>query len=205
MMVMSFRVIPLPSRALTRLLLCSEIDGCDGFEEIVAWPQLALDEHSITRNAPHCPALSSHSQKRYARPSRNPENLVGLQAQSPPRMLHAVIDRQFRIRGAAGPIHRLQEKMPKVERTELIGVETLLWKDQFQFLAGLLNKPCAGLWPYATPIQARWRRNRPIRFDRNFKPVRVKCVDQRRVHLQQRFAARANHKPLALRCFNRTL
>ena len=117
--------------------------------------------------------------REFALPSRNPENLVCLQAQSPLRMLHAVGDRQFRIREEAGPIHRLQEKMPKVEQTELIGVETLLWKHQFQFLASSLKEACAGLWTYANPIQTRWRRDRPICFDRNFKPARMECVNQR--------------------------
>ena len=69
--------------------------------------------------------------------------------------------------------------MLKTERTELIGVETLLWKHQFQFLAGSLHEAGAGLRAYANPIKTRWRRNRPIRFDRNLKPARVECVNQR--------------------------
>jgi hypothetical protein len=92
-------------------------------------------------------------------------------------MPHAVGDRQFRIRGAGGPTHRLQEKMPKVEQTELIRVETLLWKQQFQFRAGSLNEAGAGLWTCSNPIQTCWRHNRPIRFHRNFKPARVECVN----------------------------
>jgi len=66
---------------------------------------------------------------------RNPEVLVGLQAQPPRWMLLAVVDCALRVALTIQTIHRLQKKMSKAESFESFWHRTLLREDQLQLIS----------------------------------------------------------------------
>ena len=96
-----------------------------------------------------------------------------------------------------GPSIGCKKKCLKPQPLKLHWDRTHLRINQLQLVSAALHQSCASLGAHANPVQSRRRRNRSIGFHRNLKSARMQRLNQGRIHLQQRLAARANHKPLA--------
>ena len=120
-----------------------------------------------------------------------------LQAEAPLRMGLAVADCQFGVREAGRAVHGLQKEIAERESREFFRVGARLRKDQLQFVAGALNEFCIGLWADADPVQALRGGDGAVGFYGDFKIYGVQRIDQRRIELQQGFAACADDEGLS--------
>ena len=82
--------------------------------------------------------------------------------------------------------------MLEIQRREALGWRVSLRIHELQLIAATLYDFRFRLGADADPVKARRRFDGAIALDANFKSSRVQCVDQRRIDLQQRFAAGAN-------------
>jgi hypothetical protein len=103
-------------------------------------------------------------------------------------MLKAVFDCPLLVLFCVSAIERLQEVVSKIQVFEPLRVNLVLWKYQFQFVAGVQNNFGMGLWANTNPIQAPRRLNGAVGFNRNFKAIIVKLINQSRVELEQGFS-----------------
>ena len=126
---------------------------------------------------------------------RNPEQLMGLQAEPPPRVIKTVLQRQSGIDLSLGTVHRLQEKLLKIEVSKALRLGAGLGKDQFQFTTLPESKGRAGLGTDTDPIDARRRKQRAVCLNGNLKTLGVQGVNQRGIKLEQGLAACTHHKP----------
>src|SRR3989442_221483 len=106
-------------------------------------------------------------------------------------MRETIAHRKTRILIALRPVHRLQKKMLEGERLELFRPGVGLRIDELQFVAGKKHYFRASLWADADPVDSARRQFRAVGLDRDLELLRVESVDECRVHLQQRLAARA--------------
>ena len=87
-------------------------------------------------------------------------------------MLHAIPERELRIRRAIRPIHRLQKKIPERQPAKIPRIGPRLRIHQLQLVSALLHQQSAGLGAHAYPVETVRSLNRPIRLDGNFKIAR---------------------------------
>ncbi len=120
--------------------------------------------------------------------------LVGLNAQSPPRVGQAVIHREDGICRLIWPIHRLEPKVLEGQVLEPIWQGLCLRKDQLQLLPRNLKDRRTGLWADADPIDASGCRYRSVGFHGDFEPPGVERLNERRIKLHQWLATCANHQ-----------
>ena len=66
---------------------------------------------------------------------RDPEQLMRLQAQSPPRVSKTILQRQLGIALPLRTIHWLQEKLLEIEVSKELRLHTGLGENKFQFAA----------------------------------------------------------------------
>jgi len=128
---------------------------------------------------------------------RYSKQLMRLQAQSPARMIEAILEGGLRVGVAEGAVHGLQEKVAELERLELGRVGTGLRINQLQLVAGALHERGAGFGADAGPVDAGRSRDGSVGFDSNLKAAGVKSVDERGVELKQRLTAGADHESTA--------
>jgi hypothetical protein len=100
-----------------------------------------------------------------------------LQAESPVWMGKTILYREFRIPLAFRAVHRLEQKVMKVEIFEAHRVYPLLGKDQFEFMSGAKNELSVGFRADADPIDAWWRHLGAIGLDCNLKFMVMQRVD----------------------------
>src|SRR4051794_24388264 len=125
---------------------------------------------------------------------RNAEKLMRLQAESPARMRKAVRERRASVGLTQGPVHRLEEEMPEVERGVPLGLGALLRVYQLELVARAHSERRLCLRAHAYPVELGRRIHRAIGLDRDFEPRRVQCPDQRRIELKERLASGADHE-----------
>src|SRR5262245_27141458 len=90
--------------------------------------------------------------RRPAWESRDVQELVGLQAQPPLRVLQAVTNRQLRVPFHVRAVHRLQEEVAEVVPLELPRVRAGLGEDELQFVPGPEHQLGPGLGADADPV-----------------------------------------------------
>src|SRR5207247_747364 len=73
-----------------------------------------------------------------------PEQLVGLQAQSPTGISEAVCDGSARVIDDLRSVHRLQKKVLEVERFERLRRRAILRKDELELITARNREWCAG-------------------------------------------------------------
>lgn len=99
----------------------------------------------------------------------NAEHFVGLKAQSPLRMLKAVLHRLRRVQGPIGAIHRLQEEMLEREVLEQVGTSPLLRKHELEFIPSSQRKICPRLRTHADPVKIGGGRFRAVCLNRHLE------------------------------------
>ncbi len=67
---------------------------------------------------------------------RNAQELVGLQAQAPLRVLKTVAQGELCIPGTCWVIQGLQEKMAEIEILEALWLSPCLWENQLELVSG---------------------------------------------------------------------
>ena len=125
---------------------------------------------------------------------RNPEQLMRLQAKSPPRVSKTVLQRQLGIAFSLRTIHRLQEKLLEIEVSKELRLGTVLGKDELQFTALPEGEGRASLGTDTDPVNARWRKQRSICLNSNLKSFCMQGLNKRRIKLEQGFAACTHDK-----------
>jgi hypothetical protein len=96
------------------------------------------------------------------------------------------------VAAAVGTIHRLNREMLEGEMFELLRCQPVLRHDELQLVAVHKLQRRPGLRADADPIETGRRFHRAVGLDGDGEPALVKRVDQRRVDLQERLAARAD-------------
>src|SRR5690348_11257956 len=86
--------------------------------------------------------------------SSDPDGLVCLQAEPPPRMVEAIADRACGILGDIRTVHRLQREALEGEIGEAFRLGANLRIDQLQFVATPQHEPAARFRANANPIQS---------------------------------------------------
>src|SRR4051794_13737167 len=86
--------------------------------------------------------------------SRDPENLVRLQAQAPPWVGFAVSNCQLSICRRVRAIHGLQQEMVEFQVLIQVWLGTTLREHELQFVATVNLQRCPRLWAHADPINA---------------------------------------------------
>jgi len=99
-------------------------------------------------------------------------------------MRHAICDREFRIRAAAGAVHWLQKEMLETQRKKLIRIKCRLRVYKFQFVSAALHQRSVGFGAYADPIQTCRGGNGSIGLDCNFEVARMQRCNDRRIDLE---------------------
>src|SRR5690349_9949447 len=127
-------------------------------------------------------------------PLGNAEEFVGLQTQSPSRMLQAVLNGQLSVSLAIGTVHRLQEKMLEGKALKLFRIDSRLREDEFQFIASPEEQLRSCLGTHTDPIEPRWRQPCTVRLDGDFEGEFVEHIDKFLVQLEERFAAGADNQ-----------
>ena len=130
---------------------------------------------------------------------------MGLETESPPRVLAAVACGELSVLLDVGAVHGLQEEVIEVEPLEFRRRDAVLREDELQLVAGALPDRGAGFRAHADPVESRWSLERAVRFDGNLEAEVVETVDQRRIELQEWLTAcdhnealrRSVAKPLA--------
>src|SRR5579863_9194857 len=117
---------------------------------------------------------------------------MGLQAETPLRVVEAVANRLLRIGDAAGAVHGLQKEVAEGELGQLRGVNSLLGKDQLELITGVLHEWRAGFWADANPVQRVGGVHGSVGLHSDLELARVQSLDERLVELEQRFAAGAD-------------
>jgi hypothetical protein len=123
---------------------------------------------------------------------------MGLEAKPPARVIETIGNGRGRIRGKVIAVHRLQPKMREGEVAQAIRRQALLRKNKLQLGTRIRNKRRPRLGADAKPVEAMRRSERAVGFDGGVKTSRMDRADQRRVELQQRFAAGENHEAVRL-------
>ena len=142
--------------------------------------------------------LGGHGRGVIEEGSRDAEHLVGLQAESPPRMVEAVLHGQLGGDGAVGSVHRLQEEVREVEVLVALRRCVVLGEHELELVAARHDRLGVGLWRHAHPVDSGGHLDRPVRLDRDLEAVCVERVDECDVELQERFAAGAHDVGSAL-------
>ncbi len=124
---------------------------------------------------------------------------MGLQAESPTRMIETVLQRQLGIALSLRTIHWLQEKLLKIELIKALWLGTGLGKDELQFAAMPEGEGRASLGTDTDPIDTRRRKQRSICLNRNLEAFCVQGVNKRSIKLEQGFAACTHDKPNTVR------
>ena len=114
---------------------------------------------------------------------------MGLQAQAPLRVLHAVLDGLFGVGQAGGAVHGLQEEVLEVQVFEARGQGVGLGVDQLEFVAAFDDDRRGAFGADADPVDAGRRLDGAVGFDGDGEAARVDDGEQGRVELQQGFAA----------------
>src|ERR1019366_1497835 len=109
-------------------------------------------------------------------------------------MIEAVLHSEFRVNGATGTIHWLQEEVPKREGFEGLWIDSWLRKNQLQFVSSSLLQLCALLRAHTDPIHARRSQYRPVGLDGDFEPTRVQRSNQSIVKLEEGLPACAHYE-----------
>src|ERR1700682_502340 len=128
------------------------------------------------------------------------KRLVRLQAEPPPGMAQAVVDRARGILDHVGPVHRLQRETLEGEIDEGFRRRIGLRVDQLQFMTAPHHEVRAGFRANTDPVHAVGRLDGAIGLDADFETTPMQRLDQRRIHLQQRLAAGQYHVAVGLRC-----
>ena len=133
----------------------------------------------------------------------NSEELVGLNAQPPPGVRETVLDGKAGVLRDARPIHRLKKPVLEVEIVEAfrLGFWLCLRIDELQLLPGPRDERSPGFRADAQVVDA-WRHLLgPVGLDCYLEPGLVQGIDQWRIELQERLAARADDvAPRRRRC-----
>ena len=124
---------------------------------------------------------------------------MGLQTESPPRVIKTVLQRQLGIALSLRTIHWLQEKLLKIELIKALWLGTGLGKNEFQLTAMLKGEGRASLGTDTDPVDARWRKQCSICLNRNLEAFCVQGVNKRGIKLEQGFAACTHDKPNTVR------
>ncbi|KAG0930151.1 hypothetical protein G6F31_017114 [Rhizopus arrhizus] len=114
---------------------------------------------------------------------------VGLQTKPPLRVLHTVLDGLFGIGHASRSVHGLQEEMLEIQMREGFGQRIGLRVDQLQFVAAFDDDGRGALGADADPVDAGRRLDGAVGLDRHGEAAGMDGRQQRRVQLQQGFAA----------------
>src|SRR5260370_5355273 len=117
------------------------------------------------------------------------ERLVRLHAEPPLGMAQAIVDRARGVFGYVGAVHRLQREAFEGKTEIVLRRRTLLRIDQLQFVPPAHHEIGAGFRADANPVHALGRGDGSIGLDADLEAARMQRVDQRPIHLQQRFAA----------------
>src|SRR5258706_1330793 len=103
--------------------------------------------------------------------SPDPDELVGLQTQSPLGMLQTIPGGGRGIGGAIRIVHRLQEEIAEILSRETLRRRTGLWIDQLPFIA--THQFLFGLGPVtdAYPVNARRRKQGAVGFNTDLETL----------------------------------
>ena len=113
---------------------------------------------------------------------------MGLHTQTPLGVLHAILHRLRRMRGAQRTVHRLQKEIGKLEVFKVAGQGIELRIYQLEFVAFGYREGVAALGADTDPVYASRDSQRAIGFYCNGKAVRMDGIDQCRIELQYGFA-----------------
>ena len=124
---------------------------------------------------------------------------MSLEAQSPLRVIQAVLDRRLGVLRLLRTIHGLQEKMLEAQALKELGPSLQLGEYQLELVTTHLVERRVGFWAYTNPIDTGRCFDGSVRFNGDSKPLLVQCLYRRIVQLKQRFATRANDESMLVR------
>lgn len=107
-------------------------------------------------------------------------------------MTPAPVDGERQVVRRRRPVHRLQEEVLKVERSERRQVEAALRPHDLQLVAGPLHQRRAGLGADTDPVEPSRGGVRAVGLHGDLKAEPVQGIDQGDVELKERFAACAD-------------
>jgi len=110
---------------------------------------------------------------------------VGLEAETPDRIVEAVSDGRLGVPIALGTIHRLQEEVAEIQIFECRWVDAILGENDFQFVATLKDQWHPSLRTHAEPINSRRRWLRAVRLDSDSEAHIMESVHKIVVHLEK--------------------
>src|ERR1051325_12081935 len=106
-------------------------------------------------------------------PLSDPEDLVSVNAEPPPRMRQTIVEGFARVFFARRRVHRLQNEVLEAEPNEALRVEVNLRIDKLELVALVHDEPRPRLRTDADPVDPRWSRNRAVCFDSDFEASSV--------------------------------
>ena len=121
---------------------------------------------------------------------------MGLETESPLRVLQAVFSRQSHVFFSVLAIHWLQIEVSKLQAFVRTRVTPELWKYKLQFVARLHDAFSLHLGTHRQPVNARGRFQSPVGLNGHFEPQQMKFINELLIHLQQWFTTGANDKSL---------
>src|SRR3984893_13949147 len=127
------------------------------------------------------------------------ERLVRLHAEPPLRMAQAIVDCTGGVLDHVRAVHRLQRKPLKGKAEVILRRRACLRIDQLQFVTPAYHEIGAGFRADANPVHALGRRDGAVRLDADLEAARMQRLDQRRIHLQQRFPAGEDNVAVGIR------
>src|SRR6266567_5082919 len=119
---------------------------------------------------------------------------MSLQAQPPIWMVKTIPDRHLSMSGTVETVHRLKKEMLERKMLELRRRRSRLRIHQLQFIPALLHQFRPALGAHADPVDPRRGFHRAVGLNRDLESLGMQGGNKARVELQQRLAARANHK-----------
>src|SRR5262249_50079677 len=131
--------------------------------------------------------------------SRDPDELVHLQAEAPARMSPAVLDGARGVLDAIRPVHRLQVEQNEVQIGDALRCDRVR-EDELQLLTAPHAELGPGLGAHREPVDAAGRQDGAVRLHGDLETTPVALLDDVLVELQQRLAPREHDVRLTRLC-----